>query len=212
MKTLYSKAIWFLFAFFSIVIGLYPLLYFVFGRQFGVLNSHDSEQLSNFIWNSAFYTHIVLGGLALAIGWIQFNQKLRDRNRKLHKKIGMVYVTAVFFSGLAGVYVAIYTLGGIIASLGFGLLGITWLATTMMGWKTAKAKDFDAHENWMIYSYAACFAAVTLRIYLPILENIMGGFIPAYRVVAWLCWVPNIAVAYWLVENRRKKRLSLKKP
>ncbi|MBN3581795.1 DUF2306 domain-containing protein [Algoriphagus aestuarii] len=209
MKTTYSKISWFLFAFFSIAIGLYPLLYFVFGRQFGVLNAHDSEQLTSVIWNSGFYTHIFLGGLALAIGWIQFNQKLRDKNRKFHKRIGMVYVTAVFFSGLAGVYVALYTLGGTIARIGFASLGIVWLTTTLMGWKTAKDRDFDAHENWMIFSYAACFAAVTLRIYLPIFENLMGGFIPAYRVVAWLCWVPNMAVAFWIVIRNKKSR-SLK--
>ncbi|EAZ83196.1 membrane protein [Algoriphagus machipongonensis] len=198
-----QKSSWLLFAFLSIAIGIYPILYFVFGRQFGVLNAHDPEQLTNLFWNIAFYTHITLGGLALAVGWVQFNQKLRDRNRKLHKRIGMIYVTAVFFSGLAGVYVAIYTLGGIIASMGFALLGITWLITTLMGWKTAKAKDFVSHENWMIYSYAACFAAVTLRIYLPFLENIMGGFIPAYQIVAWLCWVPNMAVAFWLVRKNQ---------
>lgn len=204
MRKIYNKFSWLIFAFFSVTIGLYPILYFVFGRQFGILNSHGPELLNSLFWNSSFYTHIILGGFALAIGWIQFNKKLRDRNRKLHKKIGMAYVTAVFFSGIAGVYIAIYTPGGIVTSLGFVCLGIVWLVTTMMGWKTAKTHDFDAHENWMIFSYAACFAAVTLRIYLPILENIMGGFIPAYRIVAWLCWVPNMAVAFWIVRRNKK--------
>lgn len=207
MKSFSKKITWFLFAFFSLVIGLYPILYFVFGRQFGVLNSHEPEQLNSLLWNTNFYTHIILGGFALAIGWIQFNQKLRDRNRKLHKRIGMAYVTAVFFSGIAGVYVSIYTAGGIISTLGFGSLGIVWLFTTGMGWKTAKSHDFDAHENWMIYSYAACFAAVTLRIWLPLLSNLFGDFITAYRICAWLCWVPNMMVAYWIVN--RNKRASL---
>ncbi|WP_296701359.1 DUF2306 domain-containing protein [Algoriphagus sp.] len=207
MKSFSKKFIWFLFAFFSISIGFYPVLYFVIGRQFGVLNSHNPEELSSLLWNSSFYTHIILGGFALAIGWIQFNQKFRDRNRKLHKRIGMAYVTAVFFSGLSGIYVAIYTMGGYVAKFGFFCLGIVWLTTTIMGWLTAKAKDFDRHEIWMIYSYAACFAAVTLRIYLPILENIFDGFIPAYQIVSWLCWVPNMFVAYWIVK-RKKLQLS----
>lgn len=205
MSALSKKLSWILFGFFGTVIGLYPMLYFVFGRQFGVLNSHGPEELNSVIWNSFFYTHIVLGGFSLLIGWIQFHQKLRDRNRKLHKRIGMAYVTAVFFSGIAGVYVSIFTAGGLVSSLGFFLLGLVWLFTTGMGWKTAKNKDFDSHENWMIYSYAACFAAVTLRIYLPILENVLGGFIPAYRVVAWLCWIPNMLVAYWIISKREQK-------
>ena len=53
----------------------------------------------------------------------------------------------------------------------------------------------------MIYSYAACFAAVTLRIWLPILLKIFGDFIIAYSIVAWLCWVPNIIVANLIVRK-----------
>lgn len=205
MKLFQNKFTWWLFALLSMVIGIYPILYFIFGRQFGILNSKAPEQLNSLFWNGNFYSHIVFGGIALAIGWIQFNQKLRDKNRKLHKRIGMAYVTAAFISSLSGIYVAIYTAGGMVASGGFLALGFTWLITSLMGWKTAKTKNFDAHEDWMIFSYAACFAAVTLRIYLPILENIFGEFIPAYRIVAWLCWVPNMLVAYWIVRSRNKR-------
>lgn len=54
----------------------------------------------------------------------------------------------------------------------------------------------------MIYSYAACFAAVTLRIWLPLLTAaFLGDFIKAYTIVAWLCWVPNIIVAYFIVRR-----------
>ena len=56
----------------------------------------------------------------------------------------------------------------------------------------------------MIYSYAACFAAVTLRIWLPLLIVSLGDFITAYRIVAWLCWVPNLMVAYFLVDKRNE--------
>lgn len=209
MKPFLKKITWWLFAFFSIVIGLYPLLYFLNGRHFGIFNSKAPEQLNSLFWNSNFYTHIALGGIALAIGWIQFNQKIRDKNRKLHKRIGMAYVTAAFFSSISGIYVAIYTAGGMIASWGFIALGITWLVTSLMGWKTAKSKNFESHEDWMVFSYAACFAAVTLRVYLPILEYTLGDFITAYRIVAWLCWVPNMLIAFWIVRNRKKTAHSL---
>jgi hypothetical protein len=57
----------------------------------------------------------------------------------------------------------------------------------------------------MIYSYAACFAAVTLRLWLPLLVIGFGDFIKAYTVVAWLCWVPNILVAYLIVRKLRSE-------
>jgi hypothetical protein len=58
----------------------------------------------------------------------------------------------------------------------------------------------------MIYSYAACFAAVTLRVWLPFLTLIFGEFVLAYKIVAWLCWVPNMIFAHLWV---RKKGLNL---
>ena len=67
------------------------------------------------------------------------------------------------------------------------------------------------HQKMMIYSYAACFAAVTLRIYLPILSILFHDFIKAYILVAWLCWIPNIIVAYFLVQqiqHQKDKKLQ----
>ncbi|PZX54815.1 DUF2306 domain-containing protein [Algoriphagus chordae] len=210
MKSVLKRVRWWIFAFLCIVIGLYPILYFLLERDFGLLQSKSAELLSNPVWNIGFYTHIILGGLALLIGWSQFPTKFRNKNRKLHRKIGMAYVTAVFFSSLAGIYIGTHATGGIVSILGFVFLGLVWFGTTMMGWLTAKKQDFDAHENWMIFSYAACFAAVTLRIWLPLLITwYQGDFIPAYRIVAWLCWVPNILIALWIV-RRRKKVQTLK--
>ena len=41
--------------------------------------------------------------------------------------------------------------------------------------------------------FALIFAAVMLRIELPLLIIwFQGDFTPAYRIVAWLCWVPNL--------------------
>ena len=53
----------------------------------------------------------------------------------------------------------------------------------------------------MIYSYAACFAAVTLRIWLPMLSALIGDFVIAYRIIAWLCWIPNIIWANQIVKR-----------
>jgi len=59
----------------------------------------------------------------------------------------------------------------------------------------------------MIYSYAACFAAVTLRIWLPLLTMIYGDFVKAYVIVAWLCWIPNIIVAGVITRRLPKQKI-----
>jgi uncharacterized membrane protein len=169
--------------------------------------------LANVFWNIGFYTHITLGGIALLIGWTQFSVKLRTNKLKLHRQIGKVYVIAALVSALASVYIAMYATGGIIASLGFICLGIVWFYTTLRAYFEIRNGQVDNHQKMMIYSYAACFSAVTLRIYLPILTIIFHDFIKAYLLVAWLCWIPNIIVAYFLVEKfqRQKDKIFTKK-
>lgn len=87
--------------------------------------------------------------------------------------------------------------------IGFISLDIIWLTMTVLGFLTIIKKDIESHKKLMIYSYSACFAAVTLRIWLPILEISIGNFIIAYRVVAWLSWVPNIMFAYYLTNIKK---------
>ena len=197
-----NKASWIVVGILATLIGLYPITYFLIDRKFGLLASKSAELLSDNLWNIAFYGHIILGGLALLIGWLQFNQKLRIKHMKLHRTIGKVYITSVLISGICGLYIAFFATGGMISILGFAGLGIIWLTSTILAYKAIKKGEIKSHEKFMIYSYAACFGAVTLRIWLPTLTIIMGGFVEAYRIVAWLAWVPNIIVAYFIIKKK----------
>jgi uncharacterized membrane protein len=189
------KVLWILIIVLAIIIGIYPIIYFLIDRKFGLLGSKSDELLANIFWNIGFYTHIILGGLALLIGWMQFSSGLRTNNITLHKQIGKIYLIAVFSSSIAGIYIGFYATGGLISSLGFICLGIIWFCTTFKAYLYIKNKNIEQHKKLMVYSYAACFAAVTLRMWLPFLQVIFGDFETAYRIVAWLCWIPNIIVA-----------------
>jgi len=192
----------------AIIIGFYPAIYFLIDPRFGLLQSKSAALLADGVWNAGFYTHITLGGLALLSGWSQFSSTLRARRLNLHRTLGKIYVAAVLISGTAGIYVGFFATGGWMASLGFICLGIVWVSSTLAAYSSIRRKDTHRHQRMMIYSYGACFAAVTLRIWLPLLTLAFGDFIPAYRLVAWLCWVPNLAVAHWIVLGLNKKSLS----
>ena len=179
----------------AILIGLYPAIYFLRDRMFGLLNSKSSELLANTFWNIGFYTHITLGGIALLIGWLQFGSRFRQRHLSLHRIIGKIYIICVLPSALASIGIGFFATGGFIAASGFICLGIVWFTTTLMAYLKIKDHKIQEHRKLMIYSYAACFAAVTLRIWLPLLINFFGDFIIAYCIVAWLSWVPNMLVA-----------------
>ena len=191
----------------SVLISTYPIFYLVKGKNVGLLLSKTTEVLSDNFWSIGFYGHIIFGGIALAIGWIQFNNKWRRKNISLHRKIGKIYIIAVLISGVCGVFIGYFATGGIVSSVGFISLGIIWLGTTTGSFIAIKNGNIYKHQVLMIYSYAACFAAVTLRIWLPLLIISIGEFLPAYRIVAWLCWVPNIIAAYFIVKGMKIKKV-----
>ena len=191
----------------STLIGLYPIIYFLIDGQFGLMSLKSVELLNDSIWNIAFYGHITFGGLALLIGWLQFSNKLRIKKTELHRTIGKAYVISVLISGTCSLFIALHATGGIISIFGFFSLGLIWLTTTFLGFKAIKKGNIESHEKFMIFSFSACFAAVTLRIWLPILTSIIGEFNIAYRIVSWLCWVPNIIIAYFIVRKNMNSKL-----
>ena len=162
------------------------------------------ELLQNIYWRTGFYSHIIFGGVALLIGWAQFPKRFRTKRIQLHRKIGFVYVVSAIISSLAGIVGGFIASGGIIAQAGFVMLGAIWFYTTLMAFIHIRKKNIAFHEKFMIYSYAICFSAVTLRLWMPFLIAIFGDFVSAYRVVAWLCWIPNLFVAYFIVKRKKQ--------
>lgn len=191
---------YFFLALFAFFIGLYPLRFIGMPFDEGILGSKPQTLLNSNLYLLAFYTHIFLGGIALISGFSQFFKKLRIKYLALHRNMGKIYIIAVLLSGTAGLAIAFFATGGLIPSLGFGALAILWLYTTVKAYTSIRNKDIQKHQQWMIRSYALCFAAVTLRLYLPLFLGVLEmEFIPAYTIIAWLCWVPNLLVAEFLI-------------
>lgn len=180
------------------IIGIYPIIYFIFSGKIGLLGSKTDAIFNSALWQLCFYIHIVCGGIALLSGWPQFSSKLRQRKITLHQNMGKVYMIAVWMSALSGIYIGCYANGGVVAATGFVTLGIIWFYTTLKAYLHILQRNIAAHRQMMVYSYACTFAAVTLRIWLPLLSMATGDGATSYIIVSWLCWVPNIAVAAML--------------
>lgn len=208
MHSLLKKSSFGLFALSCILVGIYPVVYFVIDRNFGLLSSKSQALLSDLMWNIAFNGHIIFGGIALLVGWSQFVSKWRKSRMQLHRNIGKVYMFAVLISGICSLYIAQFATGAGLNKFAFSLSGIIWLSATFLAFRVIKARDIHMHQSFMIYSYAICFSAVTLRIWLPILIILYKGqFVPAYNITAWLSWVPNLLVAYLIIQRIERKRL-----
>jgi uncharacterized membrane protein len=145
----------------------------------------------------AVIPHIIGGAVALFAGAFQVNASLRARWLDLHRWLGRLYVLAVGVGGTGGFVMATRSDGGLVTHVGFGLLAILWLATTAVSYKAIRRGDSVSHRRWMLRSYSLTFAAVTLRIYLPIAATARLPFIDAYQAISWACWVPNLLVVEW---------------
>lgn len=188
---------------FALLIGLYPLHFVGLPFEGSILGGKAEFLIQSPTYLLAFYLHISLGGLALLTGFSQFFARWRKKWPALHRALGKIYVVSVVISGTAGLGIAMFADGGVIATLGFGGLALFWLFTTLKAYIAVRNRQFNRHQRWMIRSYALCFAAVTLRIYLPLAVVLIGlEFIPAYLAISWLCWVPNLLVAEYLIIPR----------
>ena len=200
--SLFRRITWWVLVLLAVPIALYAFAYVIVGEA--MYPRELAESFSSRPWG--INPHAFFGGTGLLVGGLQFHRSLRRRLR-LHRVLGRVYVVACLVTGLAGLYMAAYSYGGWITHLGFGMLGALLLFTTVVAFLAIRRGDVERHRRWMTRSYALMFAAVTLRLELPLLAATFG-FADGYRVVAWLCWIPNLLVAEALLRRAAQPRYN----
>jgi len=156
--------------------------------------------------------HFIGGAIAIVAGAFQFSSSLRQKHLSVHRLLGRFYVGSIIFSGIAGLVLAVNSVGGFYVQTGFGLMAIFWLGTTFMAYRLIRQRNVKAHENWMIRSYAVTLAGVTLRLYLGMSVVLGIKFFDAYPVLAWLCWVPNLLIAEFFIRYKTNKVTAFSKP
>lgn len=185
-----------LFWFLSIAVALASVRFLLLPQEIGLEHMWHQLVLSPVL----LYVHILISPIALVLVPFQFSSRLRQTRPRLHRWLGRTYGVAILLGGLSGLMMAPNAGGGIVGQSGFFLLAVLWLATTATGIWQARQRNFASHQRWMIRSAALTWAAVTLRLYLPVLSTTLG-FDTGYMMVAWLCWVPNLLVAEWLLRR-----------
>jgi uncharacterized membrane protein len=180
----------------SVGVGLYGLSYLT-GHAAPPGPAHNR---AGYGW---LIVHASCAGMVLLLGPWQFVAAIRARRPELHRLIGRSYVTLCLVGGLTGMVLAWNTSSGPVARWGFLLLAVAWLTTTTTAYLAARRRDFVSHRRWMIRSFSLTFAAVTLRLYLP-LSAVPGlSFDLVYPLTAWAAWIPNLIVAeIWLRTHR----------
>lgn len=159
-------------------------------------------------WRGAFFIHVYASMWVLFAGFTQFSKKMLKNNPRLHRTLGYIYVADVLLiTGPAGLLMGFYANGGTVSRIAFVLLAVLWLFFTAMALIKAKQKNFKAHRQFMIRSYALTLSALTLRAWKYGITNTMSlPPMDVYRAVAWLGWVGNLLVAEYIIRKSRKNK------
>ena len=141
----------------------------------------------------ATYTHVLLSPLALVTGPLQLWPGLRQRQPRLHRWVGRLYVFAIGVGIPAGVYLGAYEGEGVVATMGFFGMGLTTITCTLLAWHAARARDFVSHRAFMLRSYVVLFTSnvgvrLLVLLLLPHLAPMPQGFREPYLVCVYLTW------------------------
>ncbi len=191
-----TKFLWAMLALFAVVNAVGALRYLLPHVPFPVPQENFTER------RVALSLHALGGAIALLAGPLQFVPRFRESNWNRHRLLGWIYCGAVVLGWCASVWIAPHSQTGWVAAAGFLALGAGWIVTTGMAVRLILRGDAQGHRRWMIRSFALTAAAITLRMYLPLIFVFHLPFSVGYPAIAWLCWVPNLLgaeVYLWMV-------------
>lgn len=189
-----ARVFWLLTALLCLVIAAYSARYLLHPP------TTVKEALGNPLGVPWLVVHVAGAVTALALGSLQFLPGLRRAGA--HRWIGRTYVLGCLIGGVAGLVLALGSSAGPIASAGFGSLAVIWILVNVLGWRAALQGRFAEHRRWMIRFWPLTLAAVTLRLYLSAVLALDLPFLPWYRAISFLCWVPNLMIAEVYLRRR----------
>jgi hypothetical protein len=148
----------------------------------------------------SMYGHTLVSPISLLLGPLQFHEGLRSRWPRAHRIFGIAYLGTVFIGGLGGLTLSAVAFGRWPTRLGFALLAVLWLVSAAMTLYHVKRRDLLRHRQWAMRNFSLTFAAVMLRVWVPLLTSLPGmTFGSAYAMAAWISWLPNLIAVEWLL-------------
>ncbi|HMG93795.1 MAG TPA: DUF2306 domain-containing protein [Chryseolinea sp.] len=144
----------------------------------------------------AYYAHVLIAAVILLIGFFQVHPTYGLRWRNTHRLLGKIYVGGIlFFSAPGGLIMSMFINRGPVVQASFVLQCSLWFVFTWLAYVRIRQRDFQAHRQWMLRSFALTLAAITLRVYVFLGSWSFDLAHPtAYATIAWLSWVPNLLI------------------
>ncbi|MDF1507319.1 DUF2306 domain-containing protein [Robertmurraya sp. DFI.2.37] len=176
---------------------------FIVDPNFETFISRKEEILTNRdLWTFMIRIHILLAVLSLLTGPLGVLKKIRIKSLSFHRWNGRLYVISIILNFIPGVYVSFFATGGWLSILGFLILNILWLGTTVLGYWYIKGRKVTLHRQWMLRSFFLSFANMTIYIVVAIAHHVIHiPYGTSYTLAVWLCWLLNLIAAELVIRK-----------
>lgn len=154
----------------------------VTGTYFGYGSNGNSTQVLYYnsmkpIEKSALSYHMVLGGICLILGILQFTPSFRKTYRKAHRMVGGVYILGVFSMTFAAIYHMIHTgiehtYQGFAFHIQLWALAISTIICQILAIHHIKKRNIALHLGFQLYTFVAFLNAPIQRYDWAFLGNI----------------------------------------
>lgn len=160
--------------------------------------------------------HIVPGLVFLLLAPFQFSKKIRNGNKRKHRRSGRLVIVIGLITGVTAftMSIAMPSIGGVNQAAATLMFSIFFLYSLLKAWQKAIRRDLILHREWMIRAYAIGLAITTIR-------PIVGAFFATSRLTGltpyeffgtafWIGFVLHLVVAEaWLYRTRVSNPMEL---
>ena len=169
-----------------------------------------SETVYERFWDIKWWVlgHVLGGSLALIIGPFQFWSHFRNKYMKTHRLMGKIYLISIAIGSICAFKMAATTALAISWqwAISLGILGVAWVLTAFMAYRSVRLKRISQHKEWMVRSYVVTFAFVTFRILLIIgIGSGLGNFPEVAPTMGWASWTLPLLITEMYIQAGKKE-------
>jgi uncharacterized membrane protein YozB (DUF420 family) len=190
----------------AFLIGLASLIALAFfaaaAAPYFLSSGYNAQQYAG--RRDALLVHIVFGTVALFSGPVQLWLGIADRRMEVHRRLGIIYMSAVTVSATAAYVIALSPSAGWVFGTGLMGLATAWLTTTGMAFLAIKRQLIEQHKEWMIRSYVVTFAFVFFRIGAVAFKAMApAAELQEVAALAWACWALPLLFTEVIIQGRK---------
>ncbi len=168
--------------------------------------AHDPFNVRYVLNPLATWLHLLPALCIAAAGPLQFIRRVRNKQRKLHRVSGRVYLICGVIGAVSGLYLgAVHPFSGWNgpgANEGFATIFFAsfTLFCLVKAFTTVRRRQFAAHREWVIRSWALMLGIGTERILLGVMMNVTDIDLSVlFGLTFWMAAAINIPAAeYWI--------------